>query len=342
MQMILIFSLLGLMTLSILLIKLLIVRYQRIGRFDVPNDRSMHVQKTPTGAGIVIVGLLLLVCCVLLITFKATQLMPLAIIIASLAVIGWFDDKSNLSIKIRFLAFLVVGIFLLFTIGMIDDLSVASIKLVLPALLAAVLTLFGFVWLINLYNFMDGMDGLAGMQTVIAAGAFSFLFAQAESPIANLAMLLCMSLIALTLGFLVWNWSPAKIFLGDVGSLPIGGLFGVLTILAVNEVGVSIYSCILILLVFVFDTAYTLILRAMRGENITQAHSSHIYQRLAKAGMPHYQVVLFYSLLMLCFASLAVLLEQGIITGVLTGVIASIGVVSLLVAVKVLSKQYLK
>lgn len=330
----------ALFMLSAALIRFLIARYQRIGRLDNPNERSMHTQATPTGAGIVIVSLLVLVVGSFYYYLPDLRILILVAILTLLGWIGWLDDKNNLSVRLRFIVFTIAALLLVIGIGPVETIPwLGEQDLIMPFWVAVLLTVLGFIWLINLYNFMDGMDGLAGMQTIVASATFAYLFAQTDDLFSVALTLICLSLIALTAGFMIWNWSPAKIFLGDVGSLPIGGFFGVLSIIAVREFNMSVFTCILILFVFFFDTFFTLIARARRGEKLSQAHSSHLYQRLGKAGVPHYLVVIGYGLLMFYFSIVSVMSELSINTPFVTGVLILIGVVSLLISVQFLTKQ---
>jgi len=308
-----------LFVLSWAFIRLLIARYQRIGRLDKPNERSMHTQATPTGAGVVIVSLLSIVCGLFYYFLPELKIAALTAILVLLGVIGWLDDKNNLSVKLRIVVFIVAALILVIGIGPVETIFIVEgYEFFLPFWAAILVTIVGFIWLINLYNFMDGMDGLAGMQTIIASAAFAYLFSQTNTELGVSLTIICLTLISLTAGFMFWNWSPAKIFLGDVGSLPIGGFFGVLSVLAVREFDIPVITCILILFVFVFDTAYTLVARASRGEKVYEAHSSHIYQRLSKAGISHYRIVIGYGLLMAYFSTISILYTLSVNTALVT------------------------
>ena len=334
---------------SCLVVKFLIARYQTTGRLDEPNQRSMHRIATPTGAGIVILVFMVLAALYLYFSLLSFQFLGVLVITAILGLIGWFDDKNQLSVSSRLTAFLVLSLLLVFSVGVVDEIKFGhQFVWFIPYPIAALLTILGFIWLLNLYNFMDGMDGLAGMQAVIAASAFFVLFAKISFFsgaffdaffISYGFALLCLVLISSTVGFLVWNWSPAKIFLGDVGSLTMGGFFALCTVVAVSELDISVFSCLLILGVFIFDATYTLIARLLRGEKITEAHRSHIYQRLASAGVKHSSIVLLYSLIMLLFSAVAVLWEWQLISGLVTSVFALIGVLFMQIWVRVLEKE---
>ena len=337
------------MALSTLAVSFLIKRYQRVGRIDVPNERSMHKSAIPTGAGIVVVALLAFATLVLAVHSFSIQLLSVFIIVAGLGLVGWRDDKNHLSVSSRLWSFALLALLLVLGLGVVDELKFGQdVVFIIPYYVAAILTVLGFIWLVNLYNFMDGMDGLAGIQTVIAASAFTVLFGKAvlvDDGLFDVLFFsksfttLCLVLTAATLGFLVWNWSPAKIFLGDVGSLPIGGFFAVTTIVAVQELGFSVLTCILILAVFIFDATYTLFARALRGEELIEAHSSHIYQRLSRTGLKHQTIVLIYAGLMLFFSSIAVLWEWQLISGLVTSVFTLIGVIFMQLWVRLLENR---
>ncbi len=322
---------------SCLAVWVLVRFYAQAGRMDVPNQRSMHTVATPTGAGIVMVLFLLMGTIYVFINLVSIQFLAISVILAFLAFIGWRDDKNYLSVASRMTTFVVLSLLVILFIGVVDQFSVGNLgSLSLPYPIAAVLTLLGFIWLLNLYNFMDGMDGLAAMQTIIASAGFMVIFINIaffsnsffdELTYSASLALLCSVLLAATFGFLVWNWSPAKIFLGDVGSLPIGGFFAICSIIAVRELNVSILSCISILGVFIFDASYTLIARIFRGEKITEAHRSHIYQRLAGIGISHSRIVMVYALKMLLSTTAAVLWELDLINGFVAGLVALISVI---------------
>ena len=335
--------------LSCIVVKLLVQKYQDVGRLDVPNQRSMHVSVTPTGAGIVIASFLLLVSIYLTVSLASIQFFALTLVIFMLTFVGWQDDKNNLSISSRLTTFLVLSLITVLAIGVVDQVKLGqTYTLFLPYPIAAFLTVLGFIWLLNLYNFMDGMDGLAAMQTIIAASAFLVIFSKIaffgnsffdELTYSSSLALFCVVLIAATTGFLVWNWSPAKIFLGDVGSLPIGGFFALCIIIAVKHLGVSLLSCFLILGVFIFDATYTLVARKLRGEKVTEAHRSHIYQRLAGVGLSHRLIVTVYSVIMILLSSAAILWEWQLINGVFTSALTLISVLFMLLWVKRLERS---
>ena len=322
--------------LSALLIKALISIHSQRGLLDLPNHRSMHTRATPTGGGLVIVLSLLATLLSVHAGWPHQSLWLSALIIAVLALIGWFDDKFSLPVKLRFFLFIALAILLVIWVGRVDTIHFANDDfLPVPTLLAGLLTAIGFIWLINLYNFMDGMDGLAGMQAVIAAAFFANWF----YAVGDIAWaLVCLCVVASNLGFLVWNWSPAKIFMGDIGSLSLGGLFAILTVVGVSQYQFSVLACALLLGVFVFDATYTFLRRLYRRERVFEAHRSHLYQRLAGCGIRHWLIVMVLAGLMLILSGLAESVRLGLISSLLAGLLGLISVISLLIWVIIAEK----
>jgi UDP-N-acetylmuramyl pentapeptide phosphotransferase/UDP-N-acetylglucosamine-1-phosphate transferase len=147
------------------------------------------------------------------------------------------------------------------------------------------LTVFWFIWLCNIYNFMDGIDGITASETLIVAGFMLVLLIGVGSGQWMLALLL----IASTAGFLILNYPPASLFMGDVGSLFLGFTLGALGIVGQNE-GVPFWIFIVLLGYYVYDSSYTIVRRALNGENVLQAHRKHLYQRLNILGWSHLQI----------------------------------------------------
>ncbi|NNC99303.1 MAG: hypothetical protein HKN85_03895, partial [Gammaproteobacteria bacterium] len=180
--------------------------------------------------------------------------------------------------------------------GYITVLQVADGQFYSLSILAPVLSFIGVIWLANLYNFMDGMDGLAATQTIIASITLGFWFWQAGDDHIALS---CLILAAASYGFLLWNWQPAKIFMGDVGSITIGAFFAMLIIYGSTRYQLPVISFVLLLGVFVFDASLTIVHRLVKREKIWLPHRSHLYQRLANAGMQHAKIVVALTVLML-------------------------------------------
>lgn len=252
---------------------------------DHPNERSSHSVPTPRGGGIALVGSLLLAWLVL---FQAGWVAPgvvsISLAAAALAVISWIDDLHDLSPLLRLLAqgaAVALGTYVLpETQYPLRDWSGSVFYLTGVSLL--------WVWWINLFNFMDGIDGLAGSEAAaIGVGVLLFVIRGigADSELALLAA----AIIGAAIGFLLWNWSPAQIFLGDVGSAPLGYLLGFLLLdLALR----GFWKITLILpLYFLADATITLSRRLLRGERIWRPHREHYYQQAVRRGLGHAAVV---------------------------------------------------
>lgn len=267
----------------------LVRRWAMRAVLDVPNERSLHVTPTPRGGGLAIAIVVLCFEAWLLLTGRVQVPWGWAAwcTCALLACLGLQDDLRPMSARHRFVAQLVIcGGWLWILLA--------------PASLAAwggwVLQWLVMVWLINLYNFMDGSDGLAGAQGLLTGlgGGLLALFV-GETDIAVMALLTACA----SLGFLFWNWQPARIFLGDVGSYFLGGQFGVL-LTATRAEGHNAFFWGILLGPFIVDATLTLLRRIFRGERWYAAHRSHAYQRLVQAGLGHDRVALAFALLGLC------------------------------------------
>jgi len=260
------------------------------GMMDVPNARSSHTIPTPRGGGLAIAAVTLAGTVVL----SVMGLIPARFAAALggggllIAAVGWIDDRQGLSALVRAAIHALAAVWALAWLGGLPGLDYGSGRLHL-GLLGYPLALVALVWMINLYNFMDGIDGLAGAQAVMAAGAAGILlFAGGHSGAAGVAWVIT----AASAGFLVWNWEPAKIFMGDVGSGLLGYAFGVLALHTENTGALPALIWILLLAVFIVDTTATLIRRIRRGEKWYEAHRTHAFQRAVQAGFSHAQVSL--------------------------------------------------
>lgn len=239
---------------------------ERLARLvvDIPNDRSLHDVPTPrTG------GLGLMIAAVLAWALPGgAALANVMLLAAALAALFLVDDVGGLPVAVRFLAQLAAALAFLVGSGPY------------PWLLLPVLAL-GIVWSINLYNFMDGSNGFAGGMTV--AGFAAYAIAAHQAGAADIAMLAAI-VAAAAAGFLVWNFDPARIFLGDAGSIPIGFLAASLGVLGWSRDCWPFWFPVLVFSPFVVDASITLVRRALRREQLWQAHRSHYYQRLVRMG----------------------------------------------------------
>ena len=259
------------------------------GILDRPNERSSHKSPTPRGGGIALMAVVLPAW-----GWIEPGLWPLLAAAAILAAAGWWDDLRPLSPWPKLAAqVLAVGIGVWFLGPLSGGWLPAWIDLPLVGLV--------WLWFVNLFNFMDGIDGIAGAETVtVGLGlAIIALWFEAFGDLAPLAIVL----VGTALGFLYWNWHPAKLFLGDVGSQPLGFLLGFLLL---RSAGSGAWAAALILpLYFLADASWTLIRRTAAGENILAAHAQHIYQRALLTGRSHDRVagaVLLANLVLIAFA----------------------------------------
>ncbi|WP_343583382.1 glycosyltransferase family 4 protein [Pseudomonas sp.] len=257
---------------------------------DVPNARSSHSIPTPRGGGVSIVVAFLAALVVM--TFQpgaqADTLIALGGAGAVVAVLGFMDDHGHIAARWRLLGHFAAAIWILFWLGGLPTLQVFGWAVDLGwagAVLAAVY----LVWLLNLYNFMDGIDGIASVEAItVCLGASLLYWLSGQSGMMALPLLL----VAAVAGFLVWNFPPAKIFMGDAGSGFLGIVLGGLSLQAA-WLSSQLFWCWLILLgVFIVDASYTLIRRLLRGDKVYEAHRSHAYQFASRRYGRHLPVTL--------------------------------------------------
>jgi len=267
---------------------------------DISNNRSSHDIPTPKGGGISIVTILFGTLIVLKSfniiesPFFNSALIGLGIV----AFIGIIDDFKSLPISIRAISYIIASTLSVYLIGGFSNLSINhySFNFIHSGFILSVLFI---VWLTNLYNFMDGTDGFAGIQT-ICVSIFSGLLLYFSIQPSYAILLFCLA--ASTVGFLYWNWAPARIFMGDVGSCTIGFLFGLLSIYTVKIEIVAISVWLILLAPFICDATYTLLKRIANREKWYEAHNSHAYQKIYQMGVSHSKLamgLLFMNLLVI-------------------------------------------
>lgn len=246
---------------------------------DIPTERGLHTTSKPRGGGISIVVVFLTAVIVLSLAGVVTRLETVALLTGcAVAFVGGWDDHASLPIRVRLpIHFLsaAAALFSLLAAGRYPFLVRSDTQ----SMFAVALILFSFVWLINLTNFMDGIDGLAGTECLTVAGiccALSLLLHDT-----NVVALLYAVLAVAAAGFLIWNWHPAKIFMGDVGSGFVGYCFGVLIILGAVRHTLEPGVPVILLGVFIVDATYTLVNRMVRREAWHAPHRSHAFQHLA-------------------------------------------------------------
>jgi Fuc2NAc and GlcNAc transferase len=253
-----------------------------------PNERSSHTQATPHGGGIGMIAAFALVVAAspLVSPGEATEVGLIAATALFLVVVGVLDDLRGLSVRLRFALYALCCVFAVVVMMPAGDLVFAGIALL------------GLLWLMNLYNFMDGIDGIAASQAIVASGAAAVLAWGSGGAGSYVAV--CAVFAAAQLGFLCWNWPPARLFMGDAGSIPTGFVLGALALWGHWQQLLPIACWLVLLGVFIADASYTLARRFARGENVTQAHREHVYQRLSR----HWGSHLMVDLLLLAVVSL--------------------------------------
>jgi UDP-N-acetylmuramyl pentapeptide phosphotransferase/UDP-N-acetylglucosamine-1-phosphate transferase len=263
--------------------RVLIPILRRRNLLDHPNERSSHVVPTARGGGIAPVGAALLAWSVLgIFGWAPPAIVAIVLGTVLLAIVCWRDDLYGLS-PARRLAAQAGAV----AIGLVAVPHNPLPHWIGPAVNAAALGIL-WVWWVNLFNFMDGIDGLASSEAAAIGGGVLAVAALAGG-IDPAAALLGAAVLGAALGFLVWNWSPAQVFLGDVGSAPLGYLTGFLLII-VAAGGLWIVALVLPLY-FLADATITLARRLLGGERIWQAHRQHYYQHAVRGGLSHAAVV---------------------------------------------------
>jgi UDP-N-acetylmuramyl pentapeptide phosphotransferase/UDP-N-acetylglucosamine-1-phosphate transferase len=250
----------------------------------LPNERSSHTTPTPFGGGIVIVLALVAVW-----YFNRADITdnayPVSFVIAltvAIAILSFADDIRELPIYLRLLTQAAAIAFVLY----MTPAPVSFFGGVLPPELDNVAAGVLWLWFINLFNFMDGIDGITGVELISIGGGITIIALIVS--LNPMFLWLGLTILASAVGFLWWNWQPAKIFLGDVGSISLGFFLGWLLLILAAE---GQWAAALILpLYYLTDTTVTLIKRAVRGEKIWHAHNEHFYQRAVQRGLSHRHV----------------------------------------------------
>ncbi|MGF6781135.1 MraY family glycosyltransferase [Paraburkholderia sp. GAS334] len=247
---------------------------------DIPNDRSLHVRPTPRVGGVGIVP-------VTVVTFLlvAPDLWCAAVATVFLAAVSQVDDRRGLSARIRFAAHLIAVVTF-----------IALYPVAAPWWISVILA-FCMMWLVNLYNFMDGSDGLAGGMAFFGFGGYAVAALISTHPLLELAWATA-GVAGAALGFLLFNFHPARIFLGDAGSISLGFLAGALGYWGWRGEVWPIWFPVLVFAPFITDASITLARRLLRGESFWKPHREHYYQRMVRLGYGHAQTAIAWYALM--------------------------------------------
>ena len=258
--------------------------------FDIPNDRSAHKIPVPNLGGIAIIIPLIF----LIVTLFSQEMIgdeigiSMIIGLSLIAIVGLVDDCKNLSAFTRITIYIIASGASLYLIDGVKSISINEYNYYLGGVGYCLGVLF-LVWLTNLYNFMDGVDGFAAIETICVSIFCCFLFYSLDN-VPFLIIMLCLA--STTVGFLYWNFAPAKIFMGDIGSCSIGFFFGLLAVYTgVNGI-ISISVWLVLLAPFISDATFTLVSRIFNSERWYVAHKSHAYQKLHQLGLSHKQLSL--------------------------------------------------
>lgn len=225
-----------------------------------------------------------------------------------IAFLGWRDDVSSLSPKIRFIVQGLVAALSIYVLGYFKSVTIPLFGELQLGFVGIIITFFWILGLINAYNFMDGIDGMAGGVALAGACAWMFISSNMQN---NFVFWISFAIAASSLGFLFHNWSPAKIFMGDVASTFLGYTFAVLPLLSADEGGDALMLGTLIMWTFIMDAGITFIRRAIKRENIFSAHRTHLYQRLVASGYKHASISLLYIFLTLLAGLLSYAWSRG-------------------------------
>ncbi len=272
------------------------------------NERSSHTTPTPHGGGIAIaivwfIGIIYLY----FINNIDLNLFYALLVGLIISIVSFFDDIFELSSKLRLIVQSIVAI-----IGLIAIEGLSSITFGFFVVENQILTnIFAFlliIWFINLYNFLDGIDGYAGSEIIFLSLSAFLLFT------GNHFLILAVA----TLGFLIWNWHKAKIFMGDVGSTLLGYNVAIFTIFYANNEATNLWIWIILFSTFWFDATLTLFRRYKNNEKLSQAHKKHFYQRLTQSNWSHGKVVKYSIILNLILFSIIIFTPNVAISFILS------------------------
>ncbi len=269
---------------------LLLGTLRRRAVLDLPNDRSSHSVPIPRGGGLAVVAAIAVTWLIWALSTGQDIVLWGAPVVGAigLAILSFADDIRSLPASVRLSGHAAaVGLGLWATGG------TGAFAAFLPPVLDLPITALAWLWFINLYNFMDGIDGIVGVETIAIGVGVSGLTVVAIAPASFAIPSLLVA--SATVGFLIWNWHPARIFLGDAGSVPVGYLIGFMLIaMAGNDTGngTALAAAILLPLVFEIDATVTLARRLVQGKRPTEAHREHAYQRAVQGGWSHARVCL--------------------------------------------------
>lgn len=276
------------------------VMARKAGMIALPGERQSHRIATPTGGGLGLVFSIVATALILelidsLPFFWWQKMLPGVLL---LAIVGWRDDKHPVSSLLRLLIQFAVSVWLL---------GFGWLELPMKEMFFSAGTILAMIWLMNVYNFMDGSNGMAGFQGVFAGVTMAVLFQTGgEQSMALVAM----TVAAACAGFLPLNFPAARVFMGDVSSVPLGFIFAAFAVYGMHTGSISLLLSMLVMSVFVVDATMTLLTRAFHGERWYTAHARHVYQQLIAQGWSHRRVLLVYQAINLVLVLPAIALAK--------------------------------
>lgn len=301
---------------------------------DVPNARSSHSVPTPRGGGVAIVFgyLLALICAAFLGNISFAALLAFGLSGAAIALLGFLDDHGHIAARWRLLGHFAAAFWVLYWLGGFPPISLFGQVFDLGIAGYALGALY-LVWLLNLYNFMDGIDGIASVEAICVCTGGAMLVAC--GPAEGTALWLPLALAACVAGFLIWNFPPAKIFMGDAGSGFLGLMLGALSLHAAWVEPAWLWSWLILLGVFIVDATFTLARRLLRGDKVYEAHRSHAYQYASRRYGRHLPVTMAVLVInVIWLMPLALCVGTGLLDGVLGLTIAYAPLIALVVRFK--------
>jgi UDP-N-acetylmuramyl pentapeptide phosphotransferase/UDP-N-acetylglucosamine-1-phosphate transferase len=308
---------------SLVTIKTTIQFLKKTKTIDIPNERSSHIIPTPKGAGLGVIATLLIVYYTF---FPLTDFWLMSSILI-ITTISFLNDNKQVSIIIRLIIQMVLTIIVLNFWPPLKDMILFNN--IVPIWLEYILTFLLIIWVMNLFNFMDGIDGISGTQCIIiGVGVGLSLFLSQEEY--KLEQILAGFMAGSSLAFLLWNWYPAKVFLGDAGSIPLGFINAILILLLCkNDLW---YVAIIINNYYFFDASITLLRRIKMKKKPWKAHKEHFYQKAILNGYSHSEVCKIIGMhgILLVFLSSLATLKPNLIIILFSLVISSLSTIYLL------------
>lgn len=305
------------MTFIIVFILLAIISYFGVAYFrrlawnyqilDTPNERSSHSKPIPLGGGLAIVLIVLITGAWVANEIDWRRSLIYIVSASIIAWMGWRDDVHSLPASFRLIVQTLIATASIWGMGYFKVVAVPLFGDLQLGVVGIIITILWIVGLTNAYNFMDGIDGNAGGVAFSAALGWMWLAADTQK---WFVFWLALAIAASSLGFLVHNWTPAKVFMGDVGSTFLGYTFAVLSLVSADQGGDALLIGTLLMWIVIMDSFMTFLGRVIKRENVLKGHKSHLFQRLVLGGYKHTTISLLYILLTSIAAVLAYLWSQ--------------------------------